>query len=160
MIGIRQSTDPCPVPVTTACHRGPDVAEVFAGTVAGVLGDRTILRATRGVRLLRAGRPPLFFLPPSALALKHARPSDTVRIDEIGLAVFLHLASGGQVSRDAAWYYPGPDPELAIIAGMVCLDPSRLSSLTLDGVPMSAGGIPGSWMTAGAACELRHAGNR
>lgn len=123
------------------------VAEIFSAPVQAVLGGRVVARATRGVRLLQRGKAPLYFLPPSSLALRHVRPSDTLRIDDIGLAVHLHLASGGHIARDGAWYYPGPDPELALIAGMACLDPEAFDQVTLDGVRVFRGDEPGTWVT-------------
>lgn len=121
--------------------------DMFTGAIQAVLGDRVVLRSNRGMRLLQRGRVPLVFIPPAALSLRHARPSDTLRIDDIGLAVHLDLVQGGHVARDAAWYYPGPDPDLAIIAGMLCLDPSRFDAVTVDGQRVLAGSEPGAWIT-------------
>lgn len=157
MIGIRLASSSSP-----ALPLWPErqaVAELFSGLVSVLVADRVVLRSGRGIRLLQPAQEPLYFLPPSALVQRYARPSDTVRIDDIGLAVHLSLASGGYVARDAAWYYPGPDPDLAIIAGMICVDPSRVSSLTLDGQRVYAGRQPGSWILQGAGLIHRQVGN-
>lgn len=153
------------VPITEAClARTPEesitdypankTAEVFQANVQVILGDRAVIRSQRGVRLLQRGHLPMVFLPPSALLMRHVRASDTLRIDDIGLAVYLNLFSGSHVARDGAWYYPGPDPDLAIIAGMICVDPSRFEKVLLDGLPVSAGEGPGTWLTPHLAGSL------
>ncbi len=139
--------DPCDFPVRP-------VVEAFHAPVSGLLGERTVLSTNRGLRLLQKDSAPLVFLPPSAVALRNLRPSDTLRIDEYGLAVHLHLASGGYIARDAIWYYPGPDPELAVIAGMLCVDPQRLNRLLMGGIDMARGGAPGTWQRADRQLQL------
>lgn len=153
------------VPITEAClartleesiadYPVNKTAEVFQASVQVFLGDRVVLRSQRGVRLLQRGHLPMVFLPPSSLQMRHVRASDTLRIDDIGLAVHLNLFSGSHVARDGAWYYPGPDPDLAIIAGMVCIDPSRFDKVLLDGQPVTAGQEPGTWLTPRLAGSL------
>lgn len=146
MIDIRIAPDATRRPETIADFPHALGAEAFQANIQGVLGDRVVLRASRGIRLVRRGQLPLVFLPPTALATRHARSSDTLREDDIGLAVHLTLAAGSHVARDALWYYPGPDPDLAIIAGMLCVNPARLDSLSIDGQRVQPGNLPGTWI--------------
>lgn len=147
MIEIRQVSSPFRSPESVLDYPQQPVFEAFNAAILGVLGDRTLIKASRAIRFLRQGQLPVLFLPPTALVLRHARASETLRMDEFGLAVHLHLASGGHSARDSVWYYPGPDPEHAPIAGMLCLDPTRLDSFTVDGLRVTRGDVPGSWIT-------------
>lgn len=156
MVPLIQSGSPLAQAETPVAYPRSPVAELFHAQVQAVVGDRTVLQASRGVRILQQGLLPLYFLPASSLQLRHVRASDTLRIDDLGLAVHLHLFSGGHVARDAAWYYPGPDPDMAIIAGMICLNPARLDALFLDGQRVSAGEQPGSWITANLRGYVLH----
>lgn len=117
--------------------------------VAGWLGERPVIRSGRALRYLKPGQAPVIFLPPAALALKHVRASGTLRMDEFGLAIHLSLSGGGRTAADALWYYPGPDPEYAPVAGMLCLDPSLLDRVTADGQVVCRGDLPGTWRPAG-----------
>jgi uncharacterized protein (DUF427 family) len=128
-----------------ATHAG-SVLVPFTAAITGQVGGREVIRTGRAMRLDNFLASPLVFLPPSAVDLRHLRASETLRIDEIGLAVHLHLAGGGKVARDALWYYPGPDPELAPIAAMLCVDVSRLDAFCVDGRAVVAGKQPGSWL--------------
>lgn len=156
MVPISEISSPCRNDESLAQFPESPAAEVFHANVQAVLGGRVVVRSERGVRLLQRGHLPMFFLPPSSLVMRHVRASDTLRLDDIGLAVHLSLFSGAHVARDGAWYYPGPDPDLAIIAGMVCLDPSRFDSVLLDGHRVSGGEQPGTWLTPNLRGYVMH----
>lgn len=158
MIDIRQTVPADWAATDARAVPAASVAQLFTARIQGFLGERMVISADRGVRLLPAGGAPLFFLPPSAVIRRHLRPSDTLRIGDYGIAVHLHLAAGGRLARDAVWYHPGPDPEFAIIAGMVCIDPARLDRLTVDDMPVGAGPVPGGWHFLPPQEEPRRAG--
>jgi uncharacterized protein (DUF427 family) len=60
------------------------------------------------------------YFPPDSVRSEHLRPSDThTTCSWKGVASYYHVAAGGRESRDAAWYYPAPEPAAAEIAGYV-----------------------------------------
>ncbi|MGH9693415.1 MAG: DUF427 domain-containing protein, partial [Bryobacteraceae bacterium] len=58
--------------------------------------------------------------PPEAVKPEFLRSSDThTTCSWKGIASYHSLTVGGQVNRDAAWYYPDPKPAAKNIAGYV-----------------------------------------
>ncbi len=60
------------------------------------------------------------YFPHSAVRQEFLRASDThTTCSWKGAASYFHLEVGGQVNKDAAWYYPDPLPAAANIKGYV-----------------------------------------
>jgi uncharacterized protein (DUF427 family) len=60
------------------------------------------------------------YFPPSAVKAEFLRPSDTHTVcGWKGTASYYDLVVGGQVNKDAAWYYPEPKPAAANIKGYI-----------------------------------------
>jgi uncharacterized protein (DUF427 family) len=56
------------------------------------------------------------YFPPDSVRREYFRPSDThTTCPWKGLASYYHIEVGGQLNRDAAWYYPEPKPAAAQI---------------------------------------------
>ena len=60
------------------------------------------------------------YFPPSAVRKEHLTPSETHTVCPWkGTASYYDVTVGGQVNRDAAWYYPDPKAAAANIRGRV-----------------------------------------
>jgi len=60
------------------------------------------------------------YFPPEAVKKEFLQPSDThTTCGWKGIASYHHVAVGGQVNKDAAWYYPDPKAAAQNIAGYV-----------------------------------------
>ena len=60
------------------------------------------------------------YFPPEAVQRKHLRDSATHTVcGWKGTASYYDVEVGGQVNKDAAWYYPEPKPAAANIKGYV-----------------------------------------
>jgi uncharacterized protein (DUF427 family) len=60
------------------------------------------------------------YFPPDAVKLEFLQPSDThTTCGWKGIASYHNVTVGGQVNRDAAWYYPDPKPAAQNIAGYI-----------------------------------------
>ena len=60
------------------------------------------------------------YFPPETLDLRYFRASDThTTCAWKGVASYYDVVIGGQVNKDAAWYYPSPKPAASRIAGYV-----------------------------------------
>ncbi|MFN4279515.1 DUF427 domain-containing protein [Thermosynechococcus sp.] len=60
------------------------------------------------------------YFPPEALNQAYFQPSDTHTVcGWKGTASYYHIVVNGEMNRDAAWYYPDPQPAAANIKGYV-----------------------------------------
>jgi uncharacterized protein (DUF427 family) len=60
------------------------------------------------------------YFPPDAVRAAYLRPSDThSECHWKGTASYHDVVVGGQVNKDAAWYYPTPKPDAANVAGYI-----------------------------------------
>lgn len=60
------------------------------------------------------------YFPVEAVRQEYLTPSQTHTVCPWkGTASYYHVAVGGQVNRDAAWYYPDPKPAAENIRGRV-----------------------------------------
>lgn len=60
------------------------------------------------------------YFPPEAVRSERLQPSDTETVCPWkGVARYYHVAAGGEVNRDAAWYYPDPSDAARQIRGHV-----------------------------------------
>ena len=60
------------------------------------------------------------YFPPDAVKSELLKPSAThTTCGWKGEASYYDIAAGGQVNKDAAWYYPAPKPAAQNIAGYV-----------------------------------------
>jgi uncharacterized protein (DUF427 family) len=60
------------------------------------------------------------YFPPEAVRREHLRASDThTTCGWKGEASYYDVVVGGEVNRDAAWYYPTPKSAAAQVAGYV-----------------------------------------
>ena len=56
------------------------------------------------------------YFPPDSVNHDHLEPSETTSVCPWkGTASYYHVVAGGQTNRDAAWYYPDPNPAAANI---------------------------------------------
>jgi uncharacterized protein (DUF427 family) len=60
------------------------------------------------------------YFPPDAVKREWLQPSDThTTCHWKGVASYYHVAVGGEVNKDAAWYYPVTKPEAKNIEGYI-----------------------------------------
>jgi uncharacterized protein (DUF427 family) len=60
------------------------------------------------------------YFPPDAVKREHLQPSEThTTCGWKGIASYYDVMAGGQVNKDAAWYYPDPKPAAKNIAGYI-----------------------------------------
>jgi len=60
------------------------------------------------------------YFPESAVRCEHLQPSETRTVcGWKGTASYYHVAAGGEVNSDAAWYYPEPKDAARNIGGHI-----------------------------------------
>ena len=67
-----------------------------------------------------------------------------------GQASYFTLDVKGQISENAAWYYPHPSPEFIAIRNCLAFYPSRVDACFVDGEKVQAqpGDYYGGWITS------------
>ena len=109
-----------------------------------------VLTDTRdALRVLETSHPPVYYLPPAALAMEHLERSSTRQsfCEFKGLAEYWRFAGGGQ---DVAWSYPRPTPGFAVMAGYLAFYASRVDECWVDDerVIPQEGDFYGGWITS------------
>jgi uncharacterized protein (DUF427 family) len=128
----------------------PPRVEPSAREVVVVLGGVEVCRTTGGLRVLETSHPPVWYLPvPDWLpgALQPAGGSSYCEWK--GVASYLDVVGGDRREQRAAWTYPDPVPEFAVLRGTVAVYPGRIDRCTVAGevVRPQAGGFYGGWVT-------------
>ena len=116
-----------------------------------VLGGVTIASTTESYRVLETSHPPTYYLPADAFVPGSLRPCEGSSYCEWkGAASYLDVVSGTTVAPRAAWTYPDPSPDFAVLAGHVAVYPGMMDRCTVDGetVVPQPGGFYGGWITS------------
>ncbi|WP_174297177.1 DUF427 domain-containing protein [Sphingomonas bacterium] len=112
----------------------------------------TVVADTRvAFRVLEISHPAGWYLPPGSIATGALLPYEQRSFCEWkGVAVYWHLAVGGEVLHDVAWSYPTPTAAFAGMVDHVAFYAASLDRCTVDGevVRPQAGGFYGGWITA------------
>lgn len=113
------------------------------------VGDRTIARSTRAVRVLETASPPTWYLPAEDIEPGALVPSFGRTVCEWkGEARYFAVRVDGVEIEQAAWSYPTPWEGFEEIADHVAFYPARVACF-VDGerVRPQEGGFYGGWVT-------------
>lgn len=113
-----------------------DVLESFR-PVRVELGGQ-VLAETKSARFVfETGLPPRYYIPQEDVRIRLLTDSNTNSACPYkGSARYWSARVGDRTVEDVAWSYPLPLPEVRKIAGLVCFDPERVDSITVDGKPV------------------------
>jgi uncharacterized protein (DUF427 family) len=109
-----------------------------------------IADTTAAYRVLETIHPPVYYLPPSDIAMQYLVPAEGGSWCEWkGAAVYYSLVVGARQVEKAAWAYPRPTDEFAAIAGYIAFYAAPLDWCRLDGeqVTPQPGDFYGGWIT-------------
>jgi uncharacterized protein (DUF427 family) len=108
----------------------------------------------RGVRTLETSHPPTYYFPPQDIAPARLIPSPRTSFCEWkGHAAYWSVAVGDEQFEDAAWSYPAPNPDFAILKNYVAFYAAPFEGCFVDGeaVTPQPGGFYGGWITSHVA---------
>ncbi len=128
----------------------PPRAEMSLRLVTVVFGGVEVCRTSRAIRVLETSHPPVWYLPPADWLPGSLEPAGgTSWCEWKGMATYLDVVGGGRRAVRAAWAYPDPVPEFALLRHAVAVYPDRMDACTVDGevVRPQAGGFYGGWVT-------------
>ena len=116
--------------------------------------------STRALRILETSHPPVFYIPPSDIAMQFLRPSErrSSFCEFKGAATYwtIDLTGNGEdrardaVVPDAAWSYRDPSPAYAELRDHLAFYANRVDECTVDGerVDPQPGDFYGGWITS------------
>ncbi|WP_181699406.1 DUF427 domain-containing protein [Chthonobacter albigriseus] len=113
-------------------------------------GGRRIAGSVNAWRLIERGQTPIVFIPADDVDCTAVLPSNQVGLgDDLGMIVYHDVIVGRALTRNAAWSYVTPPPDLAEIAGHYAFSPQLLDTCTVAGIPAAkaAAPQPGGWTT-------------
>jgi uncharacterized protein (DUF427 family) len=109
-----------------------------------------IADTTRAYRVLETSHPPVYYLPPSDIALQYVVPAEGSSWCEWkGAAVYFSLVVGERRVEKAGWAYPNPTADFAALAGYIAFYAAPLDRCSVDGeqVTPQPGDFYGGWIT-------------
>ena len=114
-------------------------------------GGRTIADTTRAWRVLETSHPPVYYIPPEDVAMKHIESAAGGSLCEWkGRAVYHTVRVGDQVAEQAAWSYPSPTPAYTSIKDHLAFYPGKMDACRVgdERVEPQPGGFYGGWVTS------------
>jgi uncharacterized protein (DUF427 family) len=129
----------------------PPAVETVPVRVQVFLGSHVVADSRAAVRVLETASPPTVYLPPADVDRATLLPERTTSVCEWkGTARYLTVRAGGLLARNAAWYYPDPCEEYALLADYLSFYPGRMTRCLYGGeeVTAQAGSFYGGWVTS------------
>jgi uncharacterized protein (DUF427 family) len=130
----------------------PSIAQAVAAHLRVVLDGRTIAETQRGIRTIETSHPPTYYFPTTDVAAGVLRPfGGTSFCEWKGSAIYFDVVFRNVVRPKAAWAYPNPTAQFAIIRGHVAFYAGAMDACFVDGelVVPQPGGFYGGWITSG-----------
>ncbi|MGH9039397.1 MAG: DUF427 domain-containing protein [Acidimicrobiia bacterium] len=115
------------------------------------LGGLVIAETRRALRVLETSHPPVYYLPPGAVAPGVLRAEAGCSFCEFkGMAAYWTARVGDRSVEMAAWSYPEPAAGYEALARHVAFYPGRVDACFVDGEAVAAqpGDFYGGWITS------------
>jgi uncharacterized protein (DUF427 family) len=91
------------------------------------VGDEVVAETTRPRLLFETGLPVRYYIPREDVRSESLQPAALeTRCPYKGVASYFHVAAGGGLEEELAWYYPDPVAEVGGIEGHVCFFDERV----------------------------------
>jgi uncharacterized protein (DUF427 family) len=115
-----------------------------------VVGGRTVAETSAAWRVLETSHPPVYYIPPADVDMTLLRPvGGSTSCEWKGQARYFDIVVGDVVRHRAAWSYPEPTADSAMIRGFIAFYPALADLCTVDGITVKPqpGGFYGGWIT-------------
>ncbi|MCS6807386.1 MAG: DUF427 domain-containing protein [Bacteroidota bacterium] len=129
----------------------PPRVEPFHGLIRVRFGGVLIAETRRAQRVLEKSHPPTYYISMHDIAAKYLKKADGESYCEWkGIAKYFSLVVDNKIAERAAWYYPNPTPEFAVLKNHVAFYASAVDECTVNGeqVRPQPGGFYGGWITS------------
>lgn len=128
----------------------PPAVEPSEHRIRVVLNGATIVDTTEAIRVLETSHPPVYYIPPDAVAGAQLRPNERRTFCEFkGVARYVDVTVGDATVHAAAWFYANPTPGYEAIANYLAFYPSKMDECWVDDdlvVPQQSD-FYGGWIT-------------
>ena len=115
-------------------------------------GGIVLADTTHALRILETSHPPVYYIPPSDIAMQYLKPSArrSSFCEFKGIATYWTIDLPNAPSPDAAWSYAQPSPAFAALRDHLAFYASRVDECTVDGerVQPQPGDFYGGWITS------------
>jgi uncharacterized protein (DUF427 family) len=129
----------------------PPRLEKTARRIRVVHAGVVIADTTAALRVLETSHPPVYYVPPTAVApgtVRHSASRSSF-CEFKGVAAYWNLLTCGGVIRDVAWSYPHPSRGFEALAGYLAFYASRVDECWVEDerVIPQEGDFYGGWIT-------------
>jgi uncharacterized protein (DUF427 family) len=138
----------------------PPVLRASDEEILVVLGGVEICETRTSWRCLETSHPPTYYLPRTAFVDGALRPASGHSVCEWkGRAAYLDVIGGYTVAPRAAWYYPDPHPQYAVLRDHVAIYAGLMDRCLVDGelVVPQPGAFYGGWTTSAVSGPFKGA---
>jgi uncharacterized protein (DUF427 family) len=128
----------------------PPRVEESAKRLRVIFNGVTIAETRRAKRVLETSSPPVYYIPPEDIRMECLAPTARTTVCEWkGRARYFTVTVGDRIAANAAWCYPNPTPDFALIRGYVAFYASAMDACYVDDerVQPQAGDFYGGWIT-------------
>jgi uncharacterized protein (DUF427 family) len=139
-----------PGPESVWDYPRPPRIEPTARRLAVIVAGHTVAETSTAFRVLETSHPPVYYFPPADVDAMALRPVDgSTTCEWKGHARYFDVVVGTLIRRRAAWSYPQPTAETAVIRDYIAFYAGRADLCTVDGQPVTPqpGGFYGGWIT-------------
>ena len=147
----RRRVEPGPGQESVWDYPRPPRVEPTADRVTVVFNGHTIADTRSALRVLETSHPPVYYIPPSDVALDHVVPADGSSFCEWkGEAVYHTVIVGSRRAERAAWSYPSPTAGFVALKDHLAFYPALMDACYVAGevARPQPGGFYGGWITA------------
>jgi uncharacterized protein (DUF427 family) len=114
-------------------------------------GGKVIGSTECPVKVMETSHPPVYYIPPDDVDRSSLRPTSHHTVCEYkGTASYYDVVVDGREAKNAAWYYPRPNPGYELLRDYVAFYPQAMDECTVDGELVTAqpGHFYGGWVTS------------
>lgn len=129
----------------------PPAVRACRDRIRVILGGVTVCDTSASWQVLETSHPPTYYLPREAFAAGALRPATGSSFCEWkGVAAYLDVVGGDRAAERAAWHYPTPTPEFAMLSDHLALYAGRMDHVTVGGetVTPQPGEFYAGWITS------------
>ena len=129
----------------------PPAIEDFPLRIKIVFNGEIIVDSQNAKRVLETSHPPTYYIPLEDIKLEALKPAPERTLCEWkGEARIYDVVIGDRTAREAAWFYPNPNPDYVEVKEYVAFYPNKMDACYVgnERVEAQQGTFYGGWITS------------
>lgn len=129
----------------------PPRVETSNRRIRVIFNGVTLIDSQHTYRILETSHPPTFYIPQDDAKMEYFTRTNRRTICEFkGGALYWTIQVGDKIAENAAWCYPDPTSDFAVIKDYVALYPGKMDACYVDDEQVQAqkGDFYGGWITS------------